>query len=60
MEQVRNDFANAANSFANFDRDPQAPTPSPSGFNNNDRFNNQFDDRDSLSPNVFEPPTRDR
>ena len=39
LEQVRNDFANAANSFANFDRDPQAPTPSPSGFNNNDRFN---------------------
>ena len=60
FDEVRNDFANAADSFANFDRDPQAPTPSPSGFNDNNRFSNQFDNGYGQSPNVFEPPSRDR
>ena len=52
------------NVIGNFDRQPQAPTPSPPNFNNNnnDRFPpvNQFEDRDSFQPNVFEPPSRDR
>ena len=60
FDEVRQDFANAADSFANFDRDPQAPTQSPSGFNDNNRFNNQFDNGYGQSPNVFEPPSRDR
>ena len=60
FDEVRQDFANAADSFANFDRDPQAPTQSPSGFNDNNRFNNQFDNGYGQSPNVFVPPSRDR
>ena len=40
----------------NFDREPQSPTPAPPRF----PPTNQFNDRNSLTPNIFEPPTRDR
>ena len=42
--------------IGNFDREPQSPTPSPPRF----PPTNQFNDRNSLTPNIFEPPSRDR
>ena len=60
-DTVVNNFDSVVNNFGNFDREPQAPTPAPTNFNDA-RFPpvNQFENRDSLSPNVFEPPSRDR
>ena len=44
------------NNFANFDRQPQAPTSSPPNFPPEGRFPpvNQFQPEDSFQPNVFE------